>query len=106
MSVFFHLLFEKMDLQVSNYLGFTGQRNDEAAIMANALYDTRRDICSFAHILYKVRMARYLIKKKKKELYFFFSSPMQFLLFSINYQVSFDCASIHLSLFSRQVPRN
>lgn len=60
-TVFFHLLFEKMDLQVGNYLGFTGQRNDEAAIMANALYDTRRDICTFAHIFYKVRMARYLI---------------------------------------------
>lgn len=76
--VFFHLLFEKMDLQVSNYIGFTGQRNDEAAIMANALYDTRRDICSFAHIFYKVRMARYLIIYKKKNLFLVFKSNAVF----------------------------
>ncbi|KAJ8622902.1 hypothetical protein MRB53_031431 [Persea americana] len=37
------------------------QRNDEAAIMANALYDTRRDICSFAHILYKMLEGQVLV---------------------------------------------
>ncbi|RWR93905.1 putative serine-threonine protein kinase [Cinnamomum micranthum f. kanehirae] len=39
---------------MSSYQLTACQRNDEAAITANALYDTRSDICSFAHIFYKM----------------------------------------------------
>lgn len=46
---------------------FTGQRNDDAGIMGNALYDTRRDIRSFANIFYKVRIAKNLFVEKKKK---------------------------------------